>query len=75
MSSLPDIPSPCTGVCTLDKQSGLCKGCLRSRDEIRIWGKSDNEARLAILQELKKRRMAAGRISESDLRPRRRRRG
>ena len=74
MSNLPEIPSPCTGVCTLDKETDICKGCLRSRDEIRIWGKSDNETRLKILQELKKRRMAQGRVSESDLRPRRRRR-
>ena len=74
MSSLPDIPSPCTGICTLDKELDRCVGCLRTRDEIRAWGKASNEERFQILQELKQRRMADGRVSESDLRPRRRRR-
>lgn len=74
MSNLPDIPSPCVGICKLDRETKLCEGCLRTVEEIRIWASASNETRYAILQDLKKRRIAAGRVSESDLRPRRRRR-
>ncbi|WP_420549201.1 DUF1289 domain-containing protein [Curvivirga sp.] len=74
MSNLPEIPSPCTGVCKIEDDSQLCGGCLRTRDEIRNWRKSSNDDRLLVLQELKKRRMARGKVSESDLKPRRRRR-
>ncbi len=74
MATLPDIPSPCVGVCKMDSERKYCEGCLRTIEEIRVWFRSDNETRYAILQELKQRRIAAGRVSESDLRPRRRRR-
>ena len=29
-------PSPCIQVCELDAD-GICRGCLRSRDEITLW--------------------------------------
>ncbi|MCR9220654.1 MAG: DUF1289 domain-containing protein [Alphaproteobacteria bacterium] len=72
--SLPDIPSPCIGVCALDPQTGRCLGCLRTGEEIREWPRADNPRRYEILQDLKARRIESGRVSESDLRPRRRRR-
>ena len=28
---------PCIGVCKFSKKTGLCKGCLRTRDEKRDW--------------------------------------
>ncbi len=31
-----DVPSPCIGVCQSDDK-GLCKGCLRTRDERQNW--------------------------------------
>jgi predicted Fe-S protein YdhL (DUF1289 family) len=71
---LPDIPSPCIGVCALDPATERCLGCLRTGSEIREWPRADNPRRLEILQQLKARRIEAGRVSESDLRPRRRRR-
>lgn len=73
MSNLPELPSPCTGICTIEEDSGFCTGCLRTRKEISIWRKSTNDDRYLILQDLKQRRMARGQISESDLKPRRRR--
>lgn len=73
MSNLPTIPSPCVGVCELDREKGQCRGCMRTPREIAEWGRATNERRFEILQELKQRRIAAGRVSESDLRPRRRR--
>jgi len=29
--------SPCIDICKIDKNSGLCKGCLRTRQEIKGW--------------------------------------
>lgn len=75
MAQLPEIPTPCVGVCTLDTSAGRCMGCLRTPAEIAEWGRASNERRFEILQELKQRRIAAGRVSASDLRPRRRRGG
>lgn len=54
------IESPCISICELDAESGLCTGCLRTREEIAIWGRADNETRLAILDKLRDRRAANG---------------
>lgn len=75
MANLPEIPSPCVGVCKMDRARKYCEGCLRTIEEIRVWSRADNETRYAIVQDLKQRRIAAGRVSKSDLKPRRRRRG
>jgi len=29
--------SPCIDICKIDRHSGLCKGCLRTRQEIKGW--------------------------------------
>ena len=47
--------SPCIGVCSIDPQSNLCLGCLRSSDEIAIWPLIDNQKALEIMKEIKKR--------------------
>ena len=31
------IESPCTSVCEIDLESGFCKGCSRTSDEIIGW--------------------------------------
>jgi predicted Fe-S protein YdhL (DUF1289 family) len=67
-----EIPSPCIGVCRLDPTSGLCAGCMRTLDEIACWPTADEAERLAIVQNLRARRRAAGRTSAADSRPRRR---
>jgi hypothetical protein len=36
-------------VCRIDSSTGLCVGCLRTLDEIAVWGSLDDEARLAVL--------------------------
>lgn len=69
---LPDIPSPCVGVCAINPATNQCLGCLRSIEEIGAWPRASNEERLAILEKLKDRRRAAGRTSAADQRPRRR---
>jgi uncharacterized protein len=31
------LPSPCIAVCTMQLADGLCRGCLRTLDEIAEW--------------------------------------
>ncbi len=50
------IASPCIGVCTLDQQTRLCVGCLRSEDEIAAWRDADSTVRLRILERVRLRR-------------------
>tara|TARA_Y100000991_G_C21653786_1_gene213632 strand:+ start:245 stop:481 length:237 start_codon:yes stop_codon:yes gene_type:complete len=47
--------SPCIGVCSIDPESQLCTGCLRSSDEIAIWSQIDNKKALEIMKEIKNR--------------------
>jgi predicted Fe-S protein YdhL (DUF1289 family) len=50
------IASPCIGVCTLDPQTELCRGCLRGGAEIAAWRDADSELRLRILERVALRR-------------------
>ncbi len=56
MGGAPVVTSPCTGVCTIDPESGWCAGCLRTIDEIAAWGALDDRARREIRQRLRERR-------------------
>ncbi len=47
--------SPCIGVCSIDPESQLCIGCLRSSDEIAIWSQIDNKRALEIMKKIKNR--------------------
>ncbi|MDX1541178.1 MAG: DUF1289 domain-containing protein [Geminicoccaceae bacterium] len=49
---------PCIGVCKFGKKSGLCKGCLRTRDEKRDWKRMDSATRRATADRILER-MAA----------------
>lgn len=42
------VPSPCVSVCQMDEDTALCRGCLRTLDEIRQWGNADDAQRRAI---------------------------
>lgn len=42
------VPSPCLSVCQMDEDTALCQGCLRTLDEIRLWGSADCRQRRAI---------------------------
>lgn len=72
MSIALDIPSPCVGICRLDRTRELCEGCLRTTQEIARWPFAETAERLLILQRLRERRRAIGRTSPADSRPRRR---
>lgn len=47
------VPSPCISICCL--RDDLCIGCGRTLDEIRQWGRADDETRTAILHEAEMR--------------------
>jgi len=46
------IVSPCISVCVIDPDSGLCRGCKRTLDEIARWVMMNEEQRLAVLDAL-----------------------
>lgn len=53
------VESPCVGICSIDGESGLCRGCCRTLDEIRAWKSASDDEKLAILA-------AAGRRTPPD---------
>ena len=44
--------TPCINVCAIDATSGMCTGCLRTLDEIAIWGSLSNDQRRTIMETL-----------------------
>jgi|AP95_1055475.scaffolds.fasta_scaffold167215_2 predicted Fe-S protein YdhL (DUF1289 family) len=60
MTAAFDLPSPCISVCEIDRQTGYCRGCLRSSREIAGWRDLDHDARLALLETLRDRRREIG---------------
>jgi predicted Fe-S protein YdhL (DUF1289 family) len=51
--------SPCLGICLMDPQTRMCRGCLRTIDEIRGWYDASVAEKRAILERLTARRAAA----------------
>ena len=60
-----DMPpaSPCLGICLMDPATRMCRGCLRTIDEIRCWYDSSAADKRTILE-----RLAARRLSHSSFR-------
>lgn len=52
------IASPCINICQMDPASGLCRGCLRTLDEITRWSRIDDAERQGILDAVSERRQA-----------------
>ena len=50
-----NIPSPCVSICRMDTGSGLCEGCFRTIDEIKVWSRSDDAAKKTIWARLAQR--------------------
>jgi len=50
-----DPPSPCTNVCRMSPQTGLCEGCLRTLEEIAAWSAMTPEEKRAVLEQLPRR--------------------
>ncbi len=50
------VESPCIGVCVIEEANGLCEGCLRTLEEIALWGSSSAEQRRQVLARIDARR-------------------
>jgi uncharacterized protein len=51
------VPSPCINVCEIAPESGLCRGCLRTLDEIANWGSAGDDYKRAVWSEIERRRV------------------
>ena len=49
------VPSPCINVCEMDKATGLCRGCMRTIDEIVAWGSASEDDKRAVWAEIRRR--------------------
>lgn len=49
------VASPCVSVCRMDEARQYCLGCLRTLDELRAWGSSDDAAKRDIWQRVRQR--------------------
>jgi predicted Fe-S protein YdhL (DUF1289 family) len=52
------VKNPCIDICKLDKKSGFCIGCLRTRAEIKSWKTLTKSERRAVLGEIAGREIA-----------------
>jgi predicted Fe-S protein YdhL (DUF1289 family) len=51
--------SPCIDICKIDKKTGFCNGCLRTKKEIKDWKDFSKNERITVLDMLKLRKAAA----------------
>ncbi|MGE0774254.1 MAG: DUF1289 domain-containing protein [Sphingomonadaceae bacterium] len=49
------MKSPCIDICVFDGRTGWCKGCGRTKDEIRAWKKSQPHQKRRIESDLQRR--------------------
>jgi predicted Fe-S protein YdhL (DUF1289 family) len=54
----PAVPSPCIYVCRIDQKTGFCQGCWRTLAEISFWTRMSEAERLAVMEDLPRRRAA-----------------
>ena len=50
------IPSPCISVCTMDEDTGYCKGCFRSLNEVASWLYFSDNEKIKIIEQLSLRK-------------------
>lgn len=62
------LSTPCTRVCTLDSELGLCLGCGRTRDEIAQWSRLPESERQRIMTDLDARLRRAIAASQEEKR-------
>lgn len=51
-------PSPCLGICLMDPWTRMCRGCLRTIDEIAGWYAATPDEKRAVMARLAARRAA-----------------
>lgn len=49
------MKTPCIGVCSVSQGDDMCRGCGRTLDEIRDWGKYDDNRRDTLMAQLPQR--------------------
>ncbi len=47
-----EVASPCTKVCVIHPEAKICIGCYRTGAEISDWSHMQNDARLALMEQL-----------------------
>ena len=62
------LSTPCTRVCILDSELGLCLGCGRTRDEIAQWASLAESERQRIMTDLDARLRRAIAASQEEKR-------
>lgn len=60
MAEAPIPVSPCVGICLMDPATRMCRGCLRTVEEIAAWYQAETAEKRAILERLAARRAALG---------------
>lgn len=53
--ALTAVPSPCISLCEMAPDTGLCRGCLRTIDEIISWSGADDAYKNAVWAEIRRR--------------------
>jgi len=49
------VPSPCVSLCEMASDTGLCRGCLRTLDEIVAWGSAPDDYKRAVWAQIRVR--------------------
>lgn len=49
------VKSPCIDICKFDSKTGLCLGCLRTRDECKSWKKMKDKHRRKVIDDRSRR--------------------
>jgi predicted Fe-S protein YdhL (DUF1289 family) len=55
-----DLPSPCISVCRMEVTTGVCKGCLRTLEEIAAWSTLDDAGKRTVWARIEARATAQG---------------
>jgi hypothetical protein len=63
----PEPASPCANICVMDDKRGLCRGCARTLDEIANWPSYARAEKLAVLEQVARRKAAAALANRSAL--------
>ena len=62
------LESPCTSVCQISHETGFCKGCFRTRDEIGQWRDLSFQEQKVLIEKLHDRRALTAGLSKRGLR-------
>ncbi len=54
-----DVPSPCVKICVVDETRDVCHGCYRTLDEISRWAGYTRAEKIALLDDLARRKSRA----------------